>query len=99
MSKELGAVLAKRMGVTEEEQLSGFLSRLLQWRAQTAEEIPRAALFLCSDQSSAMTGQSINVDGSLTFSYRAPEGGLQNSRYSKRKTTRGSTRVARRAGR
>jgi len=67
MSKELGAVLAKRMGVSAEEQLTGFLNGLLQGRAQTAEEIAHAALFLCSKQSSAMTGQSINVDGSVAF--------------------------------
>lgn len=67
MSKELGAVLAKKMGVNEEEQLAGFLKGLLQGRAQTAEEIARAALFLCSEQSSAMTGQSINVDGGVAF--------------------------------
>src|SRR6266699_2688441 len=54
MSKELGAVLAKKMGVTEQEQLAGFLNGLLQGRAQTAEEIAHAALFLCSGQSSAM---------------------------------------------
>lgn len=67
MSKELGAVLAKRMGVTEEEQLSGLLSRLLQGRAQTDEEIARAGLLLCSDQSSAMTGRSTNMDGGVAF--------------------------------
>jgi len=67
MSKELGAMLAKKMGVNEEEQLAGFLNGLLQGRAQTAEEIARAALFLCSEQSSAMTGQSINVDGGVLF--------------------------------
>ncbi len=67
MSKELGAILAKKMGVNKEEQLAGFLSGLLQGRAQTADEIARAALFLCSDQSSAMTGQSINVDGGVAF--------------------------------
>ena len=67
MSKELGAVLAKRLGVSAEEQLAGFLDGLLQGRAQTAEEIARAALFLCSDQSSAVTGQSVNVDGGVAF--------------------------------
>jgi 3-hydroxybutyrate dehydrogenase len=67
MSKELGATLAKKMGVNEEEQLAGFLNGLLQGRAQTAEEIARAALFLCSEQSSAMTGQSMNVDGGVAF--------------------------------
>jgi 3-hydroxybutyrate dehydrogenase len=67
MSRELGAVLAKKMGVSAEEQLSGFLNSLLQGRAQTADEIARAALFLCSDQSTAITGQSINVDGGAAF--------------------------------
>jgi 3-hydroxybutyrate dehydrogenase len=67
MSKELGADLAKKLGVSEKEQLAGFLNTLLQGRAQTSEEIARAALFLCSEQSSAMTGQSINVDGGAAF--------------------------------
>jgi len=67
MSKELGADLSKRLGVSEEDQLAGFLNSLLQGRAQTSGEIARAALFLCSDQSSAMTGQSINVDGGVAF--------------------------------
>ncbi len=67
MSKELGSVLAQKMGVNEKEQLAGFLNGLLQGRAQTANEIAQAALFLCSDQSSAMTGQSINVDGGVAF--------------------------------
>src|ERR1700676_340666 len=67
MSKELGTTLAKKLGVSEEEQLAGFLSTLLQGRAQTADEIARAALFLCSEQSSAITGQAINVDGGAAF--------------------------------
>jgi len=67
MSRDLGAVLAKRLGVSPEEQLAGFLNGLLQGRAQTADEIARAALFLCSEQSSAITGQSINVDGGVAF--------------------------------
>jgi 3-hydroxybutyrate dehydrogenase len=67
MSKELGADLARKLGVSEEEQLAGFLNGLLQGRAQTAAEIARAALFLCSEHSSAMTGQAINVDGGVCF--------------------------------
>src|SRR5215470_12085786 len=67
LSKELGADLAKRLGISAEDQLAGFLNGLLQGRAQTADEIARAALFLCSSQSSAMTGQSINVDGGVAF--------------------------------
>jgi NAD(P)-dependent dehydrogenase (short-subunit alcohol dehydrogenase family) len=67
MSKELGTVLAKKLGISPREQLDGFLNSLLQGRAQTAEEIARAALFLCSEQSSAITGQAINVDGGAAF--------------------------------
>jgi NAD(P)-dependent dehydrogenase (short-subunit alcohol dehydrogenase family) len=67
MSKQLGATLARKLGVSPEEQLAGFLSTLLQGRGQTADEIARAALFLCSGQSSAITGQSINVDGGAAF--------------------------------
>jgi enoyl-[acyl-carrier-protein] reductase (NADH) len=67
MSKDLGAVLAKKLGVSPQEQWEGFLSSLLQGRGQTLDEIARAALFLCSDQSSAITGQAINVDGGAAF--------------------------------
>jgi len=44
MSKELGNTLAKKLGVSPEEQLKGFLSSLLQGRGQTAMEIAQAAL-------------------------------------------------------
>ncbi|HEY2118893.1 MAG TPA: SDR family NAD(P)-dependent oxidoreductase [Candidatus Acidoferrum sp.] len=67
MSKELGNTLAQRLGISPEEQLKGFLGSLLQGRGQTAAEIAQAALFLCSDMSSAMVGQSINVDGGAVF--------------------------------
>ncbi len=67
MSKDLGRVLAQKLGVSPKEQLEGFLSTLLQGRGQTADEIARAALFLCCNQSSAITGQAINVDGGAAF--------------------------------
>jgi 3-hydroxybutyrate dehydrogenase len=67
MSQELGATLAKKTGVSSEEQLAGFLQSILQGRGQTADEIAHAALFLCSNASSAITGQAINVDGGAAF--------------------------------
>jgi NAD(P)-dependent dehydrogenase (short-subunit alcohol dehydrogenase family) len=67
MSRELGNTLAQKLGLSPEEQLKGFLSTLLQGRGQTASEIAQVALFLCSDMSSAMVGQSINVDGGAAF--------------------------------
>jgi len=67
MSKELGNTLAKKLNVSPEDQLKGFLGSILQGRGQTTMEIAQAALFLCSDMSSAMVGQSINVDGGAAF--------------------------------
>ncbi len=67
MSKELGRKLAERLGVSPEEQLAAFLEGSLQGRAQTAEEIAAAALFLVSNQASAITGQALNVDGGMAF--------------------------------
>lgn len=67
MSRELGKALAERLGVSPDQQLKGFLSSLLQGRGQTAAEIAQTALFLCSDMSSAMVGQAMNVDGGAVF--------------------------------
>jgi NAD(P)-dependent dehydrogenase (short-subunit alcohol dehydrogenase family) len=67
MSKDLGEKLAARMGVSADEELKGFLESVLQGRGQTANEIAAAALFLVSDQASAITGQSLNVDGGMAF--------------------------------
>ena len=67
MSKELGRTLAKRLGKSPEEQLAGFLQGILQGRGLTAEEIAAAAVFLASEEASAMTGQSVNVDGGAAF--------------------------------
>lgn len=67
MSKDLGATLAQRIGVSQEDQLAGFLQTILQGRGQTANEIAEAALFLCSDHASAITGQALNVDGGAAF--------------------------------
>jgi 3-hydroxybutyrate dehydrogenase len=67
MSKDLGRTLAHRLGVSEEAQLKGFLDTILQGRGQTADEVAAAALFLCSDQASAITGQALNVDGGAAF--------------------------------
>jgi NAD(P)-dependent dehydrogenase (short-subunit alcohol dehydrogenase family) len=67
MSKGLGQTLAERLGVSAEDQLKGFLNTVLQGRGQTANEIAAAALFLCSEQATAITGQSLNVDGGTAF--------------------------------
>jgi 3-hydroxybutyrate dehydrogenase len=67
MSKDLGAELARKLKIDKDEQLAGFLESILQGRGQTAKEIAEAALFLCSEKASAITGQAINVDGGAVF--------------------------------
>jgi NAD(P)-dependent dehydrogenase (short-subunit alcohol dehydrogenase family) len=53
--------------VDKEAQFAKSLSGILQGRPQTAEEVAFAALFLVSDQASAITGQTLNVDGGMVF--------------------------------
>jgi len=67
MSQELGAGLARRFKATPADVLEGARKGILQGRAQTADEIAAAAVFLCSDEASAITGQAMNVDGGMAF--------------------------------
>lgn len=67
MSEKLRGELSKfRRGGTGEigEQMA---QGTLQGRAQTPDEIASAALFLASDAASAITGQTVNVDGGIVF--------------------------------
>jgi NAD(P)-dependent dehydrogenase (short-subunit alcohol dehydrogenase family) len=67
MSQELVRAIAEKLGRTPEEQLLASVKGILQARSLTAAEIARAALFLCSDRASAITGQAVNVDGGAAF--------------------------------
>jgi 3-hydroxybutyrate dehydrogenase len=67
MSRDLGNTLAARLGVDPDLQLAQFLDGILQGRGQTADEVASMAVFLASDQASAITGQSVNVDGGAAF--------------------------------
>lgn len=67
MSKDLGETLAARLKIDPDTQLRQFLEGILQGRGQTADEVAAAAVFLASDQSSAITAQSLNVDGGAAF--------------------------------
>ncbi len=67
MSQELGRGLAARAGGNAEEMFKAFVQTILQGRPQTADEVAAAALFLTSDQASAITGQALSVDGGMSF--------------------------------
>jgi NAD(P)-dependent dehydrogenase (short-subunit alcohol dehydrogenase family) len=67
MSQELGRALVDYFQADREKLFAEMLKGILQGRPQTADEIASAALFLISDQSSAITGQTLNVDGGMAF--------------------------------
>jgi len=67
MSKNLGRDLADYFHRDREEMFKQFLQGILQGRPQTAGEIAAAAVFLVSDEASAITGQTLNVDGGMAF--------------------------------
>lgn len=67
MSKDLTREFAAHFQSQGDEVLKRMIEGTLQGRPQTAEEIASAALFLVSDQASAITGQTLNVDGGMVF--------------------------------
>lgn len=67
MSQELTRAFAEHFHSAGNEVLNRMLENILQRRPQTAAEVASAALFLASDQASAITGQTLNVDGGMAF--------------------------------
>ena len=67
MSQALGKALADRLHADPEQLFKGFLESILQGKPQTAADVADAALFLASSQSVAITGQTLNVDGGMSF--------------------------------
>ena len=67
MSQELGKALGKYFQGDPEAVFKKFVEGILQGRPQTEGEIAAAALFLVSEQASAITGQTLNVDGGMAF--------------------------------
>jgi enoyl-[acyl-carrier-protein] reductase (NADH) len=53
----------KNLGVTQDQEWNKYIEEIPQKRAQTPEDIANCVMFLCSDLSSAITGQAINIDG------------------------------------
>jgi 3-oxoacyl-[acyl-carrier protein] reductase len=67
MLDELGTNIARHAHVERDEVYARMHQGILQGRPQTTGEIAAAALFLVSDQASAITGQTLNVDGGMAF--------------------------------
>jgi NAD(P)-dependent dehydrogenase (short-subunit alcohol dehydrogenase family) len=53
---------AKAMGLPYEQVERGFVSQAAMVRMVTEEEVAKVALFFATDQSSGVTGQTLNVD-------------------------------------
>ena len=68
----LTPLLAKYMA--DEEKRQRRLVHIPMGRFGTAAEMVQGALFLASDESSFMTGQSLLIDGGITAAYTTPEG-------------------------
>lgn len=59
--------------LSDEEKRQRRLVHVPMGRFGTAEEMVAGALFLASDESSFMTGQSLLIDGGITAAYTTPE--------------------------
>jgi NAD(P)-dependent dehydrogenase (short-subunit alcohol dehydrogenase family) len=67
----LTPLLAKYL--SDEEKRQRRLVHIPMGRFGEAEEMVKGALFLASDDSSYMTGQSLLIDGGITAAYTTPE--------------------------
>jgi NAD(P)-dependent dehydrogenase (short-subunit alcohol dehydrogenase family) len=59
--------------LSDEEKRQRRLVHIPMGRFGQAEEMAKGALFLASDDSSFMTGQSLIIDGGITAAYVTPE--------------------------
>lgn len=67
MWEEVGQGLQKALNLSGKQLMEQTNAQLLQGRPQKPEEVAAAAVFLCSEEASAITGQAVNVDGGLVF--------------------------------
>ena len=67
--EKINNIRAAKAGVSVEEYNEQTLSDFPLGRFGTVEEYGRAAVFLCSEANSYITGQNILVDGGMTHAY------------------------------
>jgi NAD(P)-dependent dehydrogenase (short-subunit alcohol dehydrogenase family) len=65
--KRVFSISAKNMGVTYEQVVANSNARSALGRMVKPEEVGALAVFLASEQSSAITGQTINIDAGANF--------------------------------
>ena len=61
-------IAAKNMGITYEQMVANSNARAALGRMVKPEEVGALAVFLASEKSSAITGQTINIDAGTNFS-------------------------------
>jgi meso-butanediol dehydrogenase / (S,S)-butanediol dehydrogenase / diacetyl reductase len=61
------SIAAKNMGITYEQVVANSNARSALGRMVKPEEVAALAVFLASDESSAITGQTINIDAGANF--------------------------------
>ena len=60
-------IAAKNLGITYEQMVGGSNARSALGRMVKPEEVGNLAVFLASEHSSAITGQTINIDAGTNF--------------------------------
>jgi NAD(P)-dependent dehydrogenase (short-subunit alcohol dehydrogenase family) len=65
--------LLRELFAKDEERAARRLVHVPMGRFGEPEEMANAVLFLASDESSFMTGQSLIIDGGITAAYTTPE--------------------------
>ena len=60
-------ISAKNMGITYEQVVANSNARAALGRMVKPEEVAALAVFLASDKSSGITGQTVNIDAGVNF--------------------------------
>lgn len=67
MWERIDEEMMEHMGTEKGEAYQGFIDALALGRAQEPEEVAALVAFLASDESTFITGQTINIDGGMVF--------------------------------
>jgi NAD(P)-dependent dehydrogenase (short-subunit alcohol dehydrogenase family) len=65
--RRVAGIDAKNRGVTQEQTITNFTSSSALGRMVKPDEVADLAIFLASDKSSGITGQTINIDAGSNF--------------------------------